>query len=62
MICPHCKKAFIRGANDESVIRILELRAEGYSLRDIEKALFAEGKLVSFSTISRILKKQEGVL
>lgn len=57
MICPHCKKAIPHKVNDKAIIRAKELSIEGFSLREIEKILFAEGMSVSIATLSRNLKK-----
>lgn len=54
MICPHCKKAIRTIKCTDAALRgrVLRLRAEGYSLRDIQSLTG-----VSFATVSRWIKK-----
>ncbi len=54
MICPHCGKAFPRREGKIEKTKsneVLELRARGYSLREIQELTG-----VSFSTVGRIVK------
>lgn len=56
MICPHCKKPISKLVTPEDKALIFRLHKKGYSCRDISAML--ENR-VSFSSVSRILKKQE---
>ncbi len=55
MICPHCKMAIRRGVDDDVKARIFALWSSNFSVREIEKILFAEGVVVSSSQVSKIL-------
>jgi hypothetical protein len=57
MICPHCGKAIQFHVSAKAIERARHLRDEGFSLRDIEKKLHAEGLRVSISTLSRALRQ-----
>lgn len=57
MICPHCRKPIQWEMSAECLIRARQLRKEGYSFRDMEKVLSVEGFRVSFSNLSRRLRK-----
>jgi transposase-like protein len=57
MICPHCKRAFTRGVTPKVEKRIRHHARSGASCRDIEKFLYREGLVVSYSTIFRTVRK-----
>ena len=56
MICPHCKKPIEYGIDPKAEKRARELVKQGYSFRETERMLFAEGMKMSFSSISRMLR------
>lgn len=58
MICPHCNKPIEYAVGKSAERRAKELIKEGFSLRETEKILFKEGMQMSFSSISRMLKKK----
>lgn len=58
MICPHCHKIISWEMPPEAITRAKQLRKEGYSFRDIEFKLRAEGFHCSFSNISRYFRKK----
>lgn len=58
MICPHCEKPIKLGITPEALARAKELRAAGYSFRDIEAILRGEKMIISFATLSRHLKQK----
>lgn len=57
MICPHCRKTISWNITPAALVRGLELRKEGYSLRDIEYRLKEEGMHASFGSLSRHFRK-----
>lgn len=59
MICPHCKKSIGRGLTTKAKRRAIELKKQGYSLREMEKILWSEGETVSFASIHRFLRGSE---
>lgn len=59
MICPHCKAVIKRGPTPEAIKRAKEMQAKGYSLREMERLLFAEGIHVSFASLSRALSPKK---
>lgn len=56
MICPHCKKAIKIGVTKESIKKAKHYLKQGFSMRETEKLLFADGIIMSFSSISRMMK------
>ncbi len=56
MICPHCQKAIPTfKATPEMIEKVVKLKRQGYSARDIAQLL---GNTISFATVSRIIRKR----
>lgn len=57
MICPHCHKPISYNIEPKALALAKKLRAEGFSLRDIEFKLKQEGYHASFSSLSRHFRR-----
>ena len=57
MICPHCRKPIKYEVDDAVRERVLRMKQDGYSVRDIAAILTADGIKISFATVSRIGRK-----
>lgn len=59
MICPHCKKPIQRKILPKTKERVIRMKEQGYSFREIETILMHEGIKVSAASACRIWKAKK---